>query len=685
MPNIVIREIDKTVANEQQQSNNIAYIPGLSSKQTTYVFDTEQPTTSDEGTAGDTWVATALKKSWSFSAGETVSGKEYNCWKYENGAYATKSDSAASAQPQDGQPIYNVYGSQGDGFTLQKYNGTEWGDVPSSDIAVYGSSSNYDTEGYLNTQKISIVVCTNGDIFKYTSTSTLVFNNDTGKKYAPQPGEDIMDIVTKAATPQGHCVYQGKFTDKFKQHGDVVITAELIYFHTSADVAPGNKIYTADSVQYRWVEDQEFTYTPENTPTLFYSTEEFKKQFGGVPYQFTSDQQFPTEFQNDAKCGSYMFNAGDYDPSYTYAIELLNLGLPVLYENIVSRNDGEYEQPTVENIYTAFKGTPANSSQGTQATPSIFEKLKNRGEYSVKFITSGGYPTYEYDNNSVCKTMLEVQSSKVEFLDGDEDRQRGRGDCVALIDHTNNSQRQLVGSTSVWGQLSNVGGGYSFAETDHPEYGAMFTPWSYYSVGQVRGFEPQCLPASFGYLSALAKASKFSPDWMAVAGVKRGVPPTIMSLNTGNNLLTNTIAEETYQKRQQTSSINAITNIVPYGLTIWGNRTLKNNASTQGLTATSFLNIRNMLSDIKKTVYTACKSLMFEQNDDILWLNFRSKITPLLDQMKSGSGIRDYKIIRKENNAKGKLVAVITLYPLYQVESFDVTVELADTDTVVSE
>ena len=134
--------------------------------------------------------------------------------------------------------------------------------------------------------------------------------------------------------------------------------------------------------------------------------------------------------------------------------------------------------------------------------------------------------------------------------------------------------------------------------------------------------------------------------------------------------------------------INAITNVKPYGLAIWGNRTLEPVAE-KGTTALNFLNTRNMVSDIKKLAYSTAKSLMFEQDSDTLWLNFKSGVSPLLDQLKSGHGISNYKIIKgttKYNGqalTRGEMAAVIKIYPLYAIEYFEITVVIADEDVSV--
>lgn len=256
-----------------------------------------------------------------------------------------------------------------------------------------------------------------------------------------------------------------------------------------------------------------------------------------------------------------------------------------------------------------------------------------------------------------------------------------RGDCVAIIDHHNNPSRALVGSNSVYNTLKSLG-----TNNANSEYAAAFTPWIKVDCTTLAGKDiTHTMPPSLGYLMALGKSNKTNANWLAIAGATRGQIPNL-NANTPLNItgkLTNSIAENEYQNRDGVS-INAITNINPFGYRIWGNRTLKNNSKEGNLTATSFLNIRNMVSDVKKVVYSACKRLMFEQNNDILWTNFKAEIEPTLNRMKTGAGISGYKIVKGTTTEKAKLVATIRLYPLYAVEDFDVTVTMEDEEITVS-
>lgn len=148
-------------------------------------------------------------------------------------------------------------------------------------------------------------------------------------------------------------------------------------------------------------------------------------------------------------------------------------------------------------------------------------------------------------------------------------------------------------------------------------------------------------------------------------------------------------AEKLNHRNEGKVAVNPICNINPYGYIIWGNRTLHpvGAATVQqsDLVASNFLNIRNLVTDIRKTVWTACRRLTFEQNNDILWINFKAQITPLLDRMSTGNGISGYKMIKQAPDRKAQLKAKIRIIPVEAVEDFDITLELTDSLEIITE
>ena len=406
-------------------------------------------------------------------------------------------------------------------------------------------------------------------------------------------------------------------------------------------------------------EKQYKNFPGKRVPTLCSTIAEFEMYFGKSPLMLTSTD-------DDEGESAYP------DKSYLYAKELINLGLHVLYEAINDPSDSA--EPKKQDMYDAMMGDLYGSDE-KDATPGLADK----GEYSFKYLTSGGYPTFEVEDadgdtsNSIVDKMIDLAAN--------------RGDCVAIIDHQDKPDMDLVGTDSVYTKVVDY-----IEDNVNAHYATMFTPWV--NINCVKYNPPEdatsksitfSMPPSYGYLAALAYSIKTNASWLAVAGATRGQIPNIYGDRPLNitKRLTNSIAETVYQHRGGVS-INAITNIKPFGYRIWGNRTLKNNSGTgeENLTATSFLNTRNMISDIKKVIYAACKKYTFEQNNDVLWLNFKSAIEPTLNQMKTGAGISGYKIIQESTTEKAKLVATVKLYPLYAVEDFEISVQMLDDDEV---
>ena len=578
-----------------------------------------------------------------------------------------------------------------------------------------------------------------------------------------------------------------------------------------------------------WNAEGEYIGLNVNEPHLFNSAEEFVTLCGKAPATFKSAQKYsdlvvgekatdvPAFGKTSWDVSSIMFNAGDPDPGYILAKELLASGLSVVYErlnpdavkehyeaytddtapsstnmyyksgdkyilldpherNVSSTqppaansvmlavlsmpetgggedsatyyklSNGEFvpygteETKVANNCYTfaevsevkkedwithymdyafvsdgkylayrvpgyvpneTYKKVEASDSINVSTVYSgllgVFDTTKivgiiDKGNYSVKYLTSGGYPTFEYDGGALVVKMLEFAEK--------------RGDCVALIDHTDYMDRELnptkVGSLYNTAQLSKS------LFTSSGEYGAMFTPWATYNrstsdyvLKKVTNYEGTSFeqevdkeliitdytkfraPGSFAYLMSLADSIKTNANWLAVAGVTRGKVRNLAS-DGMTTVIPNGVADA-LQPRKNAVTINAITNISPYGYTIWGNRTLK--PVEEDLVATNFLNIRNLISDIKKTCYRVARKTTFEQNTDILWVNFSSEIGKLLERMKAGFGISGYKILKDtehiEASKKATLCAKIIIYPTYAVEDFYITVVLKDDEVVV--
>lgn len=409
-------------------------------------------------------------------------------------------------------------------------------------------------------------------------------------------------------------------------------------------------------------------------PTLCRTVAEFEKYFGTGPATGEGEA-----FANpQISTGSYSFQfpdnldgknviKGTVDIAYLYAHQLLVRGVPVLYEAIKSETVGTIIASDIATLYTKF------------VSKDFWGRLTSL-DYNVKYITSGGYPIFEFgtskDKFVVCDLMLEAAEKC--------------GDCVALIDYEYIDKRTLdsTNADSVYSVLQGLG-----SAGEKLTYGAMFAPYANYTISATSAssdYTKLTAPASFGYLLALANSiNNKNADWLAVAGSQRGVIPELDSLIESMN---SSIAND-YNKVDGKISINSITRIRNLGTIIWSNRTLQKNSGTDIditsktgefpiLPALSLLNLRVMTNDIKKILKDTALYYTFENNDDILWLNFRAKVDSYLDTIVSNGGLRTYELNRVGYTGRNTLKVQLKLYPIQPVENWDIEIELRNATEV---
>ena len=332
-----------------------------------------------------------------------------------------------------------------------------------------------------------------------------------------------------------------------------------------------------------------------------------------------------------------MIGSNAKDSSYFLASRLISLGMQVLYEM----------------FQTTAGGTIPITAEDWKA-------LEDKNKYDIRFLTTGGYAIPSADMIA-CATK--------------------RGDCIALVDHA----KTLADSGEAGDDNSYAGKVRRAVSAYTSKYAACFTPWFTADLGDTSATD---VPGSAGYLLAYARSVQSNPLWKAVAGVFRGRIPELVSVDYD---YTSADCDKLQGRAEELdgegdNSVFAINPICyrrysgfagGFNYVIYGNRTLLA-PGEKGLQATSFLNVRALITELSKTLYNASVTYTFEQNSDVLWVNFKSLITPLLDKMQSGEGIAGYRIDRIATNKKARLCARVTIVPIEAVEDFELEIYLED-------
>lgn len=322
-----------------------------------------------------------------------------------------------------------------------------------------------------------------------------------------------------------------------------------------------------------------------------------------------------------------------------FVYNLLNNNLQVLYQEIVNVDD----VPTPTSIENTF------------------DYLEDKNSYDIKFITLGTLTDQfiNYDGSTLTIPDIVSDLSEVCF---------NRKDCVlittALIENS-----EIKAFKDALDTQTSLG--------IKAEYTGLFVTdtISYAAEGSNALIIKD---PSLAYLIQYAKAVTGGKKWDAIAGVNRGV---VKDYYSGDVVSKYTLDNNIFTDNGY--SFNAISIVRPYDECIWGDRTLYKNTQGEGLKASSFLSIRNMVCDITKRCYYSAINNTYETNNEITWSNFKATITELLDQMVAGYNLADYKIIKKPTKKRATIECAIHLTPIEPVEDFDIYIELNNVETNV--
>ena len=342
---------------------------------------------------------------------------------------------------------------------------------------------------------------------------------------------------------------------------------------------------------------------------------------------------------------------------YNIATRLIDLGFPVLVEGVAAAKDKTVKIPDAS-----------------------INLLKDKSLFDIRFLTSG----IDVANNA---NLIAVANA--------------RQDCIALINLDETATDFDYTVATIREQFV----------TNSSVYAAGFTPWFYSEhptlikgvedlttvndKPDTKEAEKVAIPAAYGYLFAYGRMlANNAAEWQAVAGPERGIIPELSDVfytysYEDVEILQARAADGLVELDDATDNvgvaINPIAWVRPNGYILYGNRTLKTNDAKKKTTAQSFLNIRNGVNAIKKVMYDAGRTFVFEQNTEVLWTNFRNYITPLLDRMQSSDGLLGYTFVKVATDAKARLKAKLTVIPVEAVEDFDLDVYLVDDLTVTEQ
>lgn len=233
-------------------------------------------------------------------------------------------------------------------------------------------------------------------------------------------------------------------------------------------------------------------------------------------------------------------------------------------------------------------------------------------------------------------------------LDIIEDPEDGRGgDALYVIDAPQE------------GPADEVVADLESSEIDS-SYAATYWPWVKYFDANANKYI--MLPPTKDVVRNMAETDNKANPWFAPAGVNRG-KMNVTKAEQKTKLLDE---DELYGNR-----INPIKTFAKDGVLVWGNKTLYSKD-----TPLNRINVRRLMIRVKKLVVLASRNMIFDQMDNTLEQQFRSLVTPILDDVKSKRGIIDYRIMTEstpETRDQHILPARILIKPMQALEYISIS------------
>ena len=234
----------------------------------------------------------------------------------------------------------------------------------------------------------------------------------------------------------------------------------------------------------------------------------------------------------------------------------------------------------------------------------------------------------------------------------------GRGDSLAIIDLVGGYTPRAETSDARSDRIGNVttvidGADGMKARKLNSSYGCAYYPWV-----QIRDNNSEAvlwIPPSIAALGTFASSETESALWFAPAGFNRG------GLTQGSSGLTviNTDGHLTARDRDNLYEVNVnpIAKFPAEGIVIFGQKTLQIKTS-----ALDRINVRRLLIFLKREISKIASSILFEQNVRATWVDFSNRANNLLEGVKIGGGLTDYKVVLDETTTTPDLVDRNTLY-----------------------
>jgi hypothetical protein len=255
-----------------------------------------------------------------------------------------------------------------------------------------------------------------------------------------------------------------------------------------------------------------------------------------------------------------------------------------------------------------------------------------------------------------------------------------RADCLAIIDleggYVPDTENSLEDTNTLrLGSVSRTVDAVK-ARQFNSSYGCAYYPWVQMVDSNV-GVKVW-IPPSVVAFGTMASSQESSEVWFAPAGFNRGglsVGSSGLSVVGVRDKLTAKNRDSLYER-----NVNPIASFPSEGLVIFGQKTLQAYPS-----ALDRINVRRLVIFLKKEISRIAANVLFEPNVQTTWNRFATPTTDLLEEVKTGLGISDYRVVLDETTTtaeeidRNMMYAKLFIKPVYAIEFIGIDFVITNT------
>lgn len=328
---------------------------------------------------------------------------------------------------------------------------------------------------------------------------------------------------------------------------------------------------------------------------------------------------------------------------------------------------------TLDESSDKYLGTLLNDTFLSLKTISDITATVNNGTYTVV----GGNNGFDNITDEAVAALDTLKSSNLQLdlltIPGISDAAvvaaalsmcENRGDTLYLVDPPAHLSYEEVCD---W---VNGSGEFDDHTKFNSSYGACYWAWQY--IYDEVNDQEVLAPPSVLVAPAIARSENLSKPWYAPAGLTRGL---IRNALRSEHAPSDTEVDFAYD-----NNVNSIITHETSGLTVWGQKTLWRND-----TALDRVNVRRLVTYIKRIVKRTCQFLVFEPNDSTTWIQFEDLLEPTFRSLVQNRGLYDYKIIplkytvTDDDIDNSRMPAQILIKPTKSAEFIPIDIVLTNT------